>query len=118
MTFDWNVPIGTVILLGIQMIGLAIALAKIFTSVQNTITAKFAHIELVLNTFREGDLRELKGSVTRLETGQDEWTKALRERTHELASTTTNLLLRVDRLERPERYIGRRKDDERHGEDA
>lgn len=39
--------------------------------------------------------------ISTLEAGQDEWTKALRSRTHELANDLHSLVLRVDRLERP-----------------
>lgn len=49
----------------------------------------------------EGNIKDLGHRVTTVECGQDEWTKALRTRTHELANQMNNLVIRVDRLERP-----------------
>lgn len=46
-------------------------------------------------------VEDISHRVTKLEGGQDEWTKALRERTHELAGHMQALALKVDRLERP-----------------
>lgn len=44
---------------------------------------------------------DLTRRISTLESGQDEWTKTLRERTHELANQINTLVLKVDRLERP-----------------
>jgi hypothetical protein len=58
---------------------------------------------LGLITTGERHVEDLATRVQRLETGQDEWTKTLRERTHELAGKLQALALKVDRLERPPR---------------
>lgn len=71
-----------------------------FTSINES----FGKIALQINTILEGDVRELQNRVNRLETGQDEWTKTLRGRSHDHASMLTELQLKVDRLERPDRY--------------
>lgn len=47
---------------------------------------------------------DLTHRVTTLESGQDEWTKSLRNRTHQIASELQVLVLKVDRLERPGHY--------------
>ncbi len=49
-------------------------------------------------------VEDLAHRVQRLESGQDEWTKQLRDRTHELANKMQELALKVDRLERPEKH--------------
>lgn len=49
----------------------------------------------------ESNIKDLGQRVSTLETGQDEWTKTLRERTHELGNHVNDLVLKVDRLERP-----------------
>lgn len=49
-------------------------------------------------------IRELSRRVGALESGQDEWTKSLRARTHELADQLHGVALKVDRLERPGKY--------------
>ncbi len=49
----------------------------------------------------EQDVRQLSARLGTLEGGQDEWTKALRERSHELSDSVNSLVLKVDRLERP-----------------
>jgi len=49
----------------------------------------------------EASVKDMGARVTTLETGQDEWTKTLRERTHELSIHVNDLVLKVDRLERP-----------------
>lgn len=49
----------------------------------------------------EASVKDMGTRVTTLETGQDEWTKTLRERTHELGNHVNDLILKVDRLERP-----------------
>lgn len=111
MTLDWSVPIGTIILLAVQFVVGIIA-------IQRSIDRRFSEMTLQLNTFEMGDLRELKTSVKRLETGQDEWTKTLRERTHDLADEVGVLKIKVDRLERPERYPHNRRHDDRKDEES
>ena len=49
----------------------------------------------------EQAIKDIGFRVGTLETGQDEWTKTLRERTHELSILVNQLVLKVDRLERP-----------------
>lgn len=110
MTLNWEIPIGTVILLATQFIVGLIAILRAFNSIERSIDGRFAEMTLTLNTFKVGDLRELKTSVQQLETGQDEWTKTLRGRTHELANKVGVLELKVDRLERPEGYRRRKED--------
>lgn len=46
-------------------------------------------------------VKDLAHRVSTLEAGQDEWTKALRARTHELANQLQGVAIRLDRLERP-----------------
>lgn len=110
MAIDWKVPIGTILLFGLQFIGGLIAVMRALARIERSIDTRFQHFELALNTFKVGDLQTLQTSVTRLETGADEWTKALRERTHDLSNKVNDLVLRVDRLERPERYERRKTD--------
>jgi predicted nuclease with TOPRIM domain len=52
----------------------------------------------------ESTIKELTNRLGTLENGQDEWTQALRKRTHELADQLNVLALKVDRLERPAGY--------------
>ena len=49
----------------------------------------------------EANVKDIGIRVSTLETGQDEWTKTLRERTHEIGNHVNDLILKVDRLERP-----------------
>lgn len=49
----------------------------------------------------EASIHDLTHRVKDLETGQDDWTKTLRARTHELSNQVNTLVLKVDRLERP-----------------
>lgn len=51
----------------------------------------FRQIGLQINTILVGDVRELRGRIERLESGQDEWTKELRQRTHDLAGKVDHL---------------------------
>lgn len=52
----------------------------------------------------ESNLTELSRRIETLETGQDQWTQALRKRTHDIADLVQTLVLKVDRLERPGKY--------------
>lgn len=65
----------------------------------NNVTEEFNKMSLQINTILEGDIRELRGRIVTLESGQDEWTKTLRSRTHELANKVENLSLRFVLLE-------------------
>jgi hypothetical protein len=110
MHLDWSLPIGTIILFGVQFVVGLIAIMRALSSIERSIDTRFGDIKLAMNTFKEGDIRDLQGRLTRLEMGSDEWTKALRERTHEHANEINVLKLKIDRLERPGTY-GRRLDD-------
>lgn len=107
MSIDWHIPIGTLVVVGLQLVLTVVGTLRALQRIEKSIDARFAHFELSLNTFKEGDIRELRTSVQRLETGQDEWTKALRARTHEHANEINLLKLKVDRLERPGHYPAR-----------
>lgn len=63
------------------------------TTIRNEFLAKVVTIEQ--------NIKDLGHRVSTLETGQDEWTKTLRHRTHELGNHVNDLVLKVDRLERP-----------------
>ena len=52
----------------------------------------------------EAYVSDLTHRVTTLESGQDEWTKSLRDRTHQLSNDVHTLVLKVDRLERPKAH--------------
>jgi uncharacterized protein Yka (UPF0111/DUF47 family) len=81
-----------------------IGLMRALSAIEKSIDARFTEMKLVINAMKDGDMRELQGRISRLELGADEWTKALRERTHEHAGLINALTLEVDRLKRPERY--------------
>lgn len=104
MHVDWSIPIGTIVLVVGQFLAMAVGLFRALAAVERSIDLRFNDILLKLNTFKEGDIRDLQGRLTRLEAGADEWTKALRERTHLHANEINALKLQVDRLERPDRY--------------
>lgn len=104
MHLDWTIPIGTVLLLMVQFIAGIIGMLRAFNAIERSIERRFNEFELQMNTFKEGDIRDLQGRVSRLEAGADEWTKTLRERTHDHANKINKLSLQVDRLERPDRY--------------
>lgn len=63
------------------------------STLKDTVMGTIAHIDQ--------SLKDVTRRVGNLETGQDEWTKTLRARTHDLANHVTALALKVDRLERP-----------------
>lgn len=82
---------------------------KRFEDVTAEFTKRFEEFRLQLNTLVEGDVRELRARVTRLEENQNEWLKVMRDRNNDLSSEVQRLVLRVDRLERPgshEKSIG------------
>jgi hypothetical protein len=106
MHLDWSIPIGTVFLIGAQFIAGLIGMMRAFGAIERSIDSRFAEIKLAMNTFKEGDIRDLHGRLTRLETGSDEWTRALRTRTHEHANEIQEMKLKIDRLERPSHYPG------------
>lgn len=53
----------------------------------------------------EASVKDMGHRVAALESGQDEWTKTLRQRTHDLAAALQALVLKVDRLERPKAEV-------------
>ena len=110
MHLDWTIPVGTIILLAVQFVGGLIAIMRAFASIERSIDTRFNEMTLKLNTFKEGDLRDIMSRLSRLETGQDEWTKTLRERTHDHANQLNMLTLEIDRLKRPGSYERRTGD--------
>jgi hypothetical protein len=107
MHIDWSIPIGTVLLVAAQFVVGIVGLMRAFAAIEKSIDKRFSEMQLALNTFKEGDIRDVVGRLLRLESGQDEWTKALRARTHDQGNDINAMRLQIDRLERPERY-GRR----------
>lgn len=99
MIINWTIPLGTIVLSIVQLIGFTVAAIRTVTAIQSAIDKRFAGFELLLNTFKEGDIRELRGQVLELRAAQNEWIKALRERTHKLADDMNLVALKVDRLE-------------------
>jgi hypothetical protein len=108
MTFEWSIPIGSILIWFAQS---AVMLLVSFYGVQRAIDKKFAdldlklaNVDLLMTAFKgeiKSDIRDLTGRISALETGQDEWTKTLRARTHDLAEKLNEMVLKVDRLERP-----------------
>ncbi len=58
---------------------------------------------LSLITAVEIAVKDLTRRIGTVESGQDEWTKSLRLRTHDLADKLQMLVLKVDRIERVEK---------------
>jgi len=104
MHIEWNIPVGTIILVGIQFLAGIIGMMRAFAAIEKSIDSRFNEMKLTVAGLKEGDMRELQGRISRLETGADEWTKTLRERTHEHTNQINVLMLDIDRLKRPERY--------------
>src|SRR5678815_425824 len=104
MHLDWSIPIGTVLLIGAQFIAGLIGMMRAFGAIERSIDARFSEIKIAMNTFKEGDIRDLGGRLTRLESGADKWTEMLRNRTHEHANEINEMKLKIDRLERPSHY--------------
>lgn len=117
MVLDWQM-IGTVLVGVVQLVGLVGAYyglkadnAKLASTMEvamlrerearlsSQATDKAELIAIISKL--EGYVHDLTHRVSTLESGQDEWTKSLRSRTHELADAMQVLVLRVDRLERP-----------------
>lgn len=104
LAVDWTIPVSTIIVLAVQFAGGLVAIMRAFASIEKSIDGRFNEMTLKLNTFKEGDLRDVMSRLARLETGADEWTKALRERTHDHANQLNALTLEIDRLKRPINY--------------
>lgn len=130
MTFDWTISFGTVLLGLGQLVILVGAYYGLKADNQNLasalalqmLTEKTERISaavqlkadfMQLLAAMDVAVKDLTHRVGTLEAGQDEWTKALRKRTHELANDINKLVLKVDRLERsPERAsVGERTDE-------
>lgn len=122
LTVDWTIPIGVIFLALVQIAGFVLAAARIYYGMREFVTAKFNTLNLDLVTWKTqqltdinglkallladiarlaSDARDANGRIERIEAGSDEWTKTIRERTHDLANQVNTLILRVDRLERP-----------------
>lgn len=110
MHIDWSLPIGTIILFAAQFVGGLVAFMRAVSKIEKSIDSRFSDMKITMTLFKEGDLRDMQGRLTRLEMGSDEWTKALRDRTHEHANEINAMKLKIDRLERPERYNRRTGD--------
>jgi hypothetical protein len=65
-----------------------------------SINSSFEGIRLQINTILEGHVRDLQTRVNRLEAGQDEWTKELRKRTHDLGDAVNKQGYEIDSLRR------------------
>lgn len=101
---DWTVPVGTIVLVAGQFIAGVVGIMRAFAAIERSIDTRFNEMSLKLNTFKEGDIRDLGSRLKRLEDGADKWTEMLRDRTHDHAEKLNALAMKVDRLERPERY--------------
>lgn len=110
MHLNWEIPIGTIAMFGLQFVIGLVAILRAFAALEQSIDTRFNQISLELNTFKEGDIRDVQGRITRLEMGADEWTKVLRLRTDEHSKDLNDIRLKIDRLERPERYERRSTD--------
>lgn len=110
MHVDWSIPVGTILLVIVQFVVGIIGLMRAFAAIERSIDSRFTQMEKVMAALKDGDMRELQGRVARLEAGADEWTKVLRERTHEHANMIGKMELEIDRLKRPERYASRKDD--------
>lgn len=117
MTFDWTISVGSLVVVIVQLVAmvgayyglkadiaalasnLALAVITEKTSRQSSVDGlKFDLMQLIAAS--EGAIKELSHRIGTLESGQDEWTKALRKRTHDLADQMNLLVLKVDRIER------------------
>lgn len=101
MTLDWSIPIGSIFAWTAQT---AFAMIIAFFAFQRAIDSKFASFDLSMEKLRgemKSEVRDITRRLSSLEAGQDEWTKTLRGRTHELAEHLQVVQLKVDRLERP-----------------
>lgn len=110
MHVDWSIPVGTIVLVIVQFVVGIIGLMRAFAAIERSIESRFNQMEKTMAALKDGDLRELQGRIGRLEAGADEWTKALRERTHEHSNQINELMLEIDRLKRPERFNSRKDD--------
>jgi hypothetical protein len=104
MHINWDIPIGTIALFAAQFVFGTVALMRALSAIEKSIDGRFNKMELVMSSLKDGDIRSLQERINRLEAGADEWTKTLRERTHDHNEKINVLTLEVDRLKRPERY--------------
>ena len=68
----------------------------------SSINESFTKIAIQINTILEGTVRRLDDRVGRLESGQDEWTKELRQRTHDLGNVVNKLTWDVEAIKKGE----------------
>jgi hypothetical protein len=89
----------------IAKLGSDFAIAMLTERTERVATQATVKVDIEkLITLLEADVKEVTHRVTVLESGQDEWTKALRQRTHDLANEFQKLVLEIDRLKRPKAY--------------
>ena len=69
-----------------------------FTSINES----FTKIAIQINTILEGTVRRLEDRVGRLESGQDDWTKEIRQRTHDLGNVAQRLTWEVEAMKKGE----------------
>jgi hypothetical protein len=115
---NWYALVGVVVTILIQLTsviaayyGLKAEIAATAAKVDLITTAERAERKLEVTILKtsvtellaaaEQTLKDITRRVGVLEAGQDEWTKTLRDRTHELSNVVNGLVLKVDRLERP-----------------
>lgn len=67
-----------------------------FTSINES----FTKIAIQINTILEGTVRRLEDRVGRLESGQDDWTKEIRQRTHDLGNVAQRLTWEVEAIKK------------------
>lgn len=61
----------------------------------NKVTSQFNEMAIQVNTILQGDVRELRLRINKLESDQNEWIKTLRDRTHELTTQMNRIVLDV-----------------------
>lgn len=119
---DWHVPLGTILIFlanVVTVVGLyyglkadnaalkadlALAILGVRADMKTDDSAVKTEVTTLV-TKVEKAVTELAHRVNTLETGQDEWTKTLRQRTHDLSEQLNILVLKVDRLERPAQHV-------------
>lgn len=102
---QWTpIPVGTVLLFVFNAFSALVAGVLAYGKFQRVLDAKFAAFALQLTNVKSAlvlDLADITHRLGTLETGQDEWTKTLRQRSHDQGNEINTILLRLDRLERP-----------------
>lgn len=83
-----------------QLITFTVVIVRVAWSTRMLIDTRFNTMDLKMNTIIEGDVRELRLRIHDLESGQSEWLKTLRQRTHDMAGEIQALQLKTSLLER------------------